>query len=380
MAPHGAKTWVEIDARALSKNLANLRGLLHEGSVLCPVVKANAYGHHLETIVRLLMTEGVGLFGVDSIDEALAVRKLAPDAEILILGFTVPERLIDVVRCRAVQTIYDQPTLEKLIELAVHDQSKTFVNIKIETGLNRQGITGRGLNDLLHIIKTNAHWVELRGISMHFADSENIENREFSLHQLDNFNYQVENIHAQGFDPKYIHASCSAAFMTLPTSHFTMARSGIAIYGLWPSEGVRQMMRLKGLELTPVLSWKTRVAQVKDLSAGDTVGYGRTYRADRPMRIAILPIGYYDGYRRQLNNRGHVLINGRKCNIVGNICMNMCMVDVSQIPQIKANDVVTLLGRDGMNQITAEDLAELYTTINYEAVTTINPLLPRIVC
>jgi len=191
---------------------------------------------------------------------------------------------------------------------------------------------------------------------------------------------QIEILKVQGIEPKFIHASCSAAFMVIPDSRLLMNRTGLAIYGLWPSEGVRQMMRLKGLELTPVLSWKTKIAQIKDIVAGDTVGYGRTFKADRPMRIAVLPVGYYDGYRRNLNNRGQVLINGRKCNILGNICMNMCMVDVSQIPQINVGDIATLLGRDGMNQITAEDLAQLYGTINYEVVTTINPLIPRVVC
>ena len=380
MGPHGAKTWVEIDARALSKNLNQLRGLLQGESQLCPIVKANAYGHHLETMVRLLTTEGVGLFGVDSIDEAILVRKLAPDAEIFILGYTVPERLVDVIHNRIIQTVYDSPTLEKLIDLAAHEQSRALINIKLETGLNRQGISNRQLQDLIRTIKANTHWVELRGISMHFAESENTENQNFSLLQLDNFTNQIQNLKTQGIDPPFIHASCSAAFMALPKSQFTMSRPGVAIYGLWPSDGIRQMMRLKGLELSPVLSWKTRIAQIKDLASGETVGYGRTFKADRPMRIAVLPVGYYDGYRRHLNNRGHVLISGRKCNIIGNICMNMCMVDVSQIPQIGTGDIVTLLGRDGMNQVTAEDLAELYGTINYEVVTTINPLLPRIVC
>ncbi len=380
MAPHGAKTWVEIDARALSKNLNQLRGLLQDKGQLCPIVKANAYGHHLETIVRLLTTEGVGLFGVDSIEEAQIVRRLAPNAEIFILGLTVPERLIEVVRNKIIQTIYDLPTLEKLIEHAVHEQSRVLVNIKLETGLNRQGIGNRQLQDLIRMIKTNEHWVELRGVSMHFAESENVENQNFSFQQLDRFLEQIEILKVQGIEPKFIHASCSAAFMVIPDSRLLMNRTGLAIYGLWPSEGVRQMMRLKGLELTPVLSWKTKIAQIKDIVAGDTVGYGRTFKADRPMRIAVLPVGYYDGYRRNLNNRGQVLINGRKCNILGNICMNMCMVDVSQIPQINVGDIATLLGRDGMNQITAEDLAQLYGTINYEVVTTINPLIPRVVC
>lgn len=380
MAPSGAKTWIEIDSRALSKNLSQLRGLLQNGSQLCPIVKANAYGHHLETIVRLLATEGVGLFGVDSIDEAMQVRRLSPTAEIFILGFTTTERLTDVILGKITQTIYDLPTLEKLIELAAQHQSRALINIKLETGLNRQGIASRQLQDLLRTIKANAHWVELRGLSTHFAESENTSNQDFSRQQLANFIYQVENLKTQGIEPPFIHASCSAAFMTLPQSQLTMTRPGIAIYGLWPSDDVRQMMRLKGLELTPILSWKTRIAQVKDLVAGDTVGYDRTFRVDRPMRIAVLPVGYYDGYRRHLGNHGYVLINGRKCNIIGNICMNMCMVDVSQIPQIKVGDIVTLLGRDGMNQITAEDLAQLYGTINYEVVTTINPLIPRIVC
>ncbi len=380
MAPHGAKTWVEIDSRALSKNLATLRGLLRDGTQLCPVIKANAYGHSLEVIARLLHTEGVQNFGVDSIDEALAVRRLAPEAEIFVLGYTVPERLIDVVRGRITQTIYDAPTLSTLADLAAQEQTRALINIKLETGLNRQGIAGRQLQEIVRLIRANASWVELRGLSTHFCDSENIEKPEFALEQINRFTTLVTELAAAEITPPYVHMSCSAALMVHQASHFTMARTGIAVYGLWPSDSVRQLMRLKGAELHPVLSWKTRIAQVKDLAAGDTVGYGRTFRADRPMRIAILPVGYYDGYRRVLGNRGQVLVSGRRCPIIGGICMNMCTIDVSQIPQAKAGDVVTLLGRDGMNQVTAEDLAILYNTINYEVVTTINPLLARVVC
>jgi alanine racemase len=380
MAPIGAKTWIEIDSRALSKNLATLRGLLRAGSVLCPVIKANAYGHGLETITRLLDIEGVQHFGVDSIDEARVVRRLSPNAEIFILGYTVPERLPDVVKGQFTQTVYDVATLEALAKLAAQEQTRARINVKIETGLHRQGINGRQLHELVRAFRANSHWIEFLGLSTHFCESENIDNQSFTFTQIERFVAAINDLAATDITPKFIHISCSAALMMHADSHFTMARAGLALYGLWPSDGVRQTMRLKGLELYPVLSWKTRLAQIKELQPGETVGYGRTFRADRPMRIAVLPVGYYDGFRRFLGNRGQVLVGGQRCPIVGGICMNMCMIDVSQAPQAKPGEIAILLGRDGMNQITAEDLATLYGTINYEVVTTIREQLPRVVC
>lgn len=378
MAAFGAKTWVEIDTRALQKNLATITGLLSPGCQPCPTIKANAYGHDLKVIAESLSGFGVRNFGVDSVDEAIMVRRLVPEAEIFILGYTVPEHLGEVVGGGLIQTVYDLETLHLLIELAKQKQIPARINIKIETGTGRQGIKERQLAEMIQVIKNNYLHIQWQGISSHFAEAEKIEDQSFTREQQQRFSSIVASLQAAELAPPYIHISCSAAAMLHPDSHFTVSRFGISLYGLWPSDGVKSQMRLKGIELHPVLSWKTRVAQVKDLSAGDTVGYDRTFRADRPMRIAVLPVGYFDGYRRSLNNRGSVIIRGARCPVVGNICMNMCMVDISNAPQTKIGDTVTLIGRDGMNQITADDLAVLYGTINYEVVTTINPLLPRV--
>lgn len=380
MVGHGAKTWIEINSEALCSNIRQLKSQLEPGSRFCAVVKGNAYGHDMATIARLAATENVDLFAVDSIDEAVALRRQFASATIFVLGATVPERLPEVLENNLIQTVYSLPIVDELIRLASDRQAVAQVSIKVETGTNRQGAGLNQLPDLLRAIKQNERSIRLCGVSSHFADSENADDQNLSQKQFTTFQRALVTLQQYEFNPPYVHMACSAAALLHPEAHFSMARFGIALYGLWSSESLRRTVRLgKAVELRPVLSWKTRVVQLKDVAPGEYIGYARAYLNDRPRRIAVLPVGYYDGYRRAYARDGEVLIRGTRCAILGKICMNMMMVDVSLLPQAKIDDVVTLLGRDGMHQITAEDLAQRAETINYEVVTTINPLLPRIV-
>lgn len=376
-----AKTWVEINAGAYKKNVNALRSLLEPGVVFQAVVKANAYGHDLDTMVRLALTEGINVFGVDSVDEAVQVRKRAPHAEIYILGYTVPERYPDVVGQDFVQTVYRVDHLELLAKESLRQQQVVRVNLKIETGTRRQGVEKQQLEPFFIVLRQNERFIKLHGVSSHFADAEDPDHPEYTSSQHNLFCEALGAIHNAGFTPPVQHIACSAAALLYPETHFTMARFGIAQYGLWSSEQLRRKNRVskRAIELTPILSWKTRIAQIKDVPAGSAIGYSHGFVTNRPRRIAVLPIGYYDGLRRSYAGPGDVLIRGQRCKIVGNICMNMCMVDVSLLPQAAEGDIVTILGRNGMHQITAEDIAEKTGTINYEAVTAINPLLPRIV-
>ena len=376
-----AKTWVEVSASALANNLAALRAVLEPGVSFCAVVKANAYGHGLKEFVRLALKENVTVFAVDNIDEALAVRALAPAAEILILGYTLPDRLEDVVRSRSIQTVYDQDILVKLAEAGRANGTPALISLKLETGLHRQGLDRRELLAVLEAFGRVKEWIAIVGAGSHFASSEDLDHPVPTVQQTEYFQDCVDYLRTQGIEPTYLHIACSAAALVYPPTQGTLVRVGIALYGLWPSSSVRRTVILgrRRVDLQPVLSWKTVVAQVKALNPGDGVGYGAAYVANRPMRIAVLPVGYYDGYDRGLSNRGEVIIHGVRCAVLGNICMNMLMVDVSHVPGVKAGDVVTLLGRDGMHAVTADDMAERLGTINYEVVTRINPLLPRTV-
>lgn len=379
MPTHGAKTWVEISSEALRQNIASLRETLNDGVTYCAVVKANAYGHDAETIVRLALLEGVTHFAVDSIDEAIIVRKRAPDATIFVLGHTVPERLPDILEYDCVATVYNLATLEALFDLSLKQQRRAKINLKIETGTNRQGIFPHQLPAFLQKCKQEERFLHLYGVSSHFGDAENANDQSLMISQHNRFCEALATVNAYGLPP-YIHMACSAAAMLSDQTHHTMARFGIAMYGLWSSEALRRNMRVtKAIELRPVLSWKTRIAQLKDVPVGEYIGYARGFHNDRPRRIAVLPVGYADGYRREYAKFKEVLLHGHKCPILGIICMNMMMIDVSLVPQAKYGDTVTLLGRDGMHQITADDIAEAVETINYEVVTTINPLLPRFV-
>ncbi|MFZ2682150.1 MAG: alanine racemase [Patescibacteria group bacterium] len=375
------KTWVEISAAALASNLENLRSVLNPGVDLCAVIKANAYGHGLTEIARLALRSQVKTFAVDNIDEALAVRALDQACTILLLGVSLPSRLAEVVSCRAVQTVYDAETVTALAEAARSLGTVAYITLKIETGLHRQGMDTRELEGVLEAVHKAGEKIVVSGVSSHFASSEDIDRPEPTLQQMQRFESVLSWLADRGVQPEQIHMSCSAAALTRPEAQYTTTRFGIALYGLWPSASVRRAVTLgrQRVELAPVLSWRTTIAQVKNVVPGAQIGYGGHFVVNRPMRIAVLPVGYYDGYDRRLSGRGEVIVRGTRCSVLGNVCMNMLMVDVSTVPAARAGDTATLLGRDGMNAITADDLADKMGTINYEVVTRINPLLPRLV-
>ncbi len=368
--------WVELDGKAPERNLAELRKGAAPGVKFCAAVKSNAYGHGVEEMCRLLPS--ADWFGVNSLEEGLQIRGFGEKRPIVILGHVPLERVREAVEAGLSLTVYNVETLRALSALSGR-LPPAKVHLKIETGTGRQGILPRDLDGFLDVVRA-AKGVELEGASTHFANIEDTLNHAYAEKQLETFVKALELVEKKAGRPPVIHTACTAATILFPRTHFTMLRAGIGIYGLWPSrETFLSAQSGPGPipSLTPVLSWKTRVVQIKETPEGSYIGYGCSYRTTRRTVIGVLPVGYSDGYDRALGNRAHILVRGKRAPIMGRVCMNLCMADLTDIPGVKLEEEAVLLGGSGEERISAETMAEWAGTINYEVVTRISPLLTR---
>lgn len=390
------KTWVEVEKRALQNNAQIVRRLIgpeihpvrgrpvessatatsgwpaSNGARLMAVVKSNAYGYGLVETAKILA--GVDWFGVDNIDEAILLRKNGIKNPILVLGFTPVDRIKESVNYNDLRfTIYDSEILKQLSKSQKPEVRGQKLHLKIDTGMSRQGVL---VNDLPKFLRLLPHDLSLEGVYTHFANADNLKDRSHPNFQLANFKKALEILKRHKIEPQIVHANATTGLLTMPEADHDMVRVGIALYGLWPSAEFKN--KFKNLKVKPALSWKTRVVQIKKIKKGTPVGYGITERVKKDTRIAVLPVGYYDGYMRALSGKGHVLIGGKRCKILGRISMNLSVVGVSSCPKVKVGDEVVLIGTQGRERIIAEELAEKADTISYEIASRINPLLPRI--
>ncbi len=373
-----ALSWIEIDAAALAHNIRSLQANLAPGCGLVPVVKANAYGHGYLEIARLIDPHRFTFLGVHNLEEALLLRAGGIKSDILIMGYVPFADLKTAVEAGFDFVVYNLETLQKLATVA-SSKHPAQCHLKLETGTNRQGITKSELAWFLDLFRKHPQ-LKLQGLTTHFANIEDTTNHSFAEMQLRNYLEMKAQVEASGFTVKYAHTASSAASLLFPQTHFNLARVGIALYGLWPSKETYLSFRLKGGEnniLKPVLTWKTLVGQIKTVHKGEYIGYGTTYRATADLKIAVLPIGYYDGYDRGVSNIGYVLVNGMRAPVRGRICMDMFMVDVTDIPDVTLETEVVLIGRSGDEQIRAEDIAGWTNTINYEILARLGAHLER---
>lgn len=373
----GLKTWLEIDKKAISSNIRQLKSILSPGSRFCGVVKANAYGHGLVEVAEICTQNGVDWLAVDSIDEAIALKKVKINLAILILGYVPLARLAEAVRNNFRLTVYNTETI---IALGKIKNKKINIHIKVETGTSRQGVLEKNILKFVKLIKKYPQ-IKIEGISTHFANIEDTTDHSYAMEQLTRFRRIVQKVERLGIKISIKHTACSAATILFPETHFDMVRVGISLYGMWSSKETRVSANLekRKIILKPALCWKTRIAQIKDLPAGTPVSYGLTEKLACPSKIAILPIGYWDGYDRGLSSIGNVLIRGQRAKILGRVCMNMMVVDVTNILNARVEDEVVLLGKQKKEEITAEEIAQKIGTINYEVTTRINPLIKRII-
>ncbi len=380
-APEDALSWVEIDRDAIEHNYSVFRTLAGQRTGLMFVVKSNAYGHGLLEVSSILEELGADWLATFSVDEALALRDRGIRIPILAMGPTPRSRLRAAARAGISVTIASPEAFEELLEEA---PPCVGVHLKLETGTNRQGFAEAEFARVAALAGEAARRgaAVVEGAYTHFADVEDTTDNTFALAQLERFRRSVEKLAELGVRPPLLHTACTAAALLYPQAHCSLLRVGIGIYGLWPSQttflSVRDARKLP-IALKPVMTWKTRIAQIKHLSVGETVGYGRTYEVTRPMRVGVLPVGYFNGYARAFTGRAYVLVEGRRANVVGRVMMNMTVIDVTDIPEAAPGTEVVLLGRSRSQRLSAERLAGWMDSIHYEVVTNIEKLGRRIV-
>jgi alanine racemase len=374
------RNYIEISRAALMNNIKVFRKLIGSKRILSVAVKANAYGHGLETAAQIFLKAGANWLIVDSLEEGMALRTAGIAAPVLIVGYVPLSQLDKIFAYDFRLVVYNLQTVKKLSSLANRHKKKIGVHIKIETGTTRQGVTPKEIIPFVQAIKSK--YVVIEGALTHFANIEDVLEHDFADQQLDIFRSTVELLQAHKLPLKYVHCANSAAAILFPKTYFNMVRIGIAAYGLWPSQETKLSalrMHRNQLGLQPALTVKSLVAQIKNVPAGGFIGYGCTYKTTKKSKIAVVPIGYYDGYDRKLSNTGYVLIHGQRAPVRGRVCMNMIMVDISDIPNVRLEDPVVLLGKQKNENISAEQLGEWIGTINYEVVTRFREDLPRIV-
>lgn len=336
------------------------------------VVKANGYGHGILEVSQVCHEQGVDFLGVASLDEAMTLREAGMKLPILVLGY-IPQEFAHTVVSEGVRaTIFESGLAEALSRAAVELGQTAHLHIKIDTGMGRLGYRAN-LDTIQEIARlSRLPGLHLEGIFTHFALAD-VPDKSYTLEQLRVFEELLSGLAGEGVEFEIRHCANSAALMEIPQTRFNMVRAGIAIYGLYPDPDHRP----PGFNLIPAMQLKSRVSFVKTLHSGQSVSYGRTYYCTDETRVATVPIGYADGYSRLLSNRAWAYINGQKAPLIGTVCMDQVVFDVSAIPGVKEGDEVLLFGRTE-NGVTADDLAGIIGTINYEIVCAVSSRVPRI--
>jgi alanine racemase len=370
----------EIDLDAITVNIRELKKVTSPGARFMAVVKANAYGHGAVEVAQRALDSGADCLGVARIQEAVALRKAGIDSSILVLGYTPPELTRLALDNYLTLTLFDADTAQAVSNTAVAAGKTVTAHIKTDTGMGRLGLRPageRGLSIDPARVETACRiaqmpGLDLEGIFTHFAAADSAD-PAYTEKQFTLFGDFVDKLGAAGIDFRVRHAANSAAIIAHPQTHLDMVRAGIAMYGLNPSPEVN----LDALATRPAMALKARLVHVKQVSKGFCVSYGMTHCTTAPTIIATVPIGYADGYSRLLSSRGTMLVRGRRAPIVGRVCMDLTLLDVGHIEGVKVGDEVVILGSQGAETVSADEIAGLTGTINYEIVSSITARVPR---
>ena len=358
----------EINLDNIAYNMQNIRKAVDKNTKIMAIVKADGYGHGAVEIAKTALYNGASFLGVAIIDEAIELRKNNIFEPILILGNTIEHKLLQVIKYNITQTVFSYDMAKKLSDEAMKIKKSVDIHIKIDTGMSRLGFlpTDDAIKEILAI--KDLPYINITGIFTHFATSD-FKDKTFTKEQFEKYMYVVNKLEENGLTNLIKHVSNSGAILDLKEYRLNMVRAGIILYGMYQSNEV-----LKNIDLKPAMSIKTHISYVKEIDENTSVSYCRTYFTNKKTKIATIPVGYADGYARVLSNKARVFVNGYYAQVIGNICMDQFMIDVTHIENIKEGDIVTILG-DG---ITAEELASLQNTINYEIVCTIGKRIPRV--
>lgn len=364
-------TWVEIDSKAINYNLKQFRKIIGPNRLLMPVIKANAYGHGFLEIAKICsQNKVVDRICVVNSDEATFLIEMGIKKPIMILSFFVLDEkiLLKLAKNKVIFPLFSLKQAKTLNKVGDRLNKKIKVHLKIDTGTSRIGVLPQDLKKFIQSIKY-LKYLEIEGVWSHFASSE--DDAQYTQKQYDNFQDALKILKNNRVEPRIKHMSCSAATVAFKLEGFNAIRLGLSLYGLHPAEQTRNKVQLK-----PALTWNTTIIQTKIVPTGTKIGYGNTYTTKKTSKLAIIPVGYYDGYDRRFSNQGQVLINGVKCPVRGRICMNLTIVDITGV-EAGEGDRVILIGKQKNNIITVDELAKIAQTINYEIVDRINPLIPR---
>lgn len=364
-------TYAEINLAAIRHNILQIRSRLLPDTEITAVVKANAYGHGAVPVSKAALAAGANYLAVAIPEEGLELRAAGITAPILVLGLTMPEQAELLVKNKLTASVCTHDQLNALRHAAHKLNTQARAVVKVDTGMHRIGLKPSQLLPFVRDMLTYPG-IELRGVFTHLATAD-ADNKTFANAQLAAFNAAVSKVTSVGIALPFISAANSATIIDLPHGHFNTVRAGIIMYGLPPSSTMQQHLNLQ-----PALQFKTKIVYIKQIEPGDAVSYGATYRASAPTFIATLPVGYADGYFRQLSNHSNVLIGGKRRPVVGRVCMDQLMVDLGPVCDANIGDEAVLLGKQGTAIITADEIADLANTINYEVVCAISARVPRV--
>lgn len=370
---HYQRVVAEVSMEALLHNYKAIKSYINDGTKVCCVIKADGYGHGAIPVAKVLSEAGADSFAVAASQEAVALRKNGIKSQILVLGYTGVDDYFDMVKHEITQTVFRLDMAKELSNVALQMNKKAHIHIKIDTGMGRVGFmpTAESVEIIREI--SELPMIEVDGFFTHFARADESDKTASDL-QMEKFSQFVTMLNKKEIPYKDLHMSNSAGLMEMRNAHFNMVRAGIAMYGLYPSEEVNK----EALSLQPALSLKSNVILVKELPEGYPISYGGTYVTDKVTKVATIPVGYGDGYPRSLSSKGRVLIRGMEAKILGRVCMDQFMVDVSEIEGVQEGDEAILIGKSGDQHITVEEIAEHMGTINYEVVCQLGKRIPRV--
>ncbi len=362
---------IEISREALSNNIKFIRSQLGDGIEISPVIKGNAYGHGIEEIVPIFESLHIRHFSVFSSEEAkraFGVKK--EETSIMIMGYIDEEDYPFVVANNIEHYIFEIPLLKKSLETAKALGKKAIVHLDLETGMHRTGLSKKELDQTVEILFENKEHFIIRGVATHLAGAESMANYCRIMEQLRVFKKRINYLRKMGIEAEFNHTASSAAAITYPQSRMNLVRIGILVYGFWPTrETFIQYLSKKSDKSDPLqraIRWKSRIMSIKTVKEGEFIGYGFSYQAQNDMKIALVPVGYANGYSRMLSNNGHVLVHSQRANVIGTVNMNMILIDCSHLEKVEIGNEVVLLGKQGANEITVASFAEMNNSMNYE--------------
>ena len=369
-----SRVYARVDLDAIASNMEHMKQNLNDNTKIMAVIKADGYGHGAVQIAQMLENiDYIWGYAVATLDEAVVLKSEGMKKPVLVLGCVFPDQYMEMLKYDIRMNVYTEEMAEAISQMAAREGMTAYMHIKLDTGMTRLGFDASqaSVESIHRISKMNN--VCMEGIFTHFAKADETD-KTFTQRQIKDFIWMTDKLKEKGIEFEYEHCANSAAIIDVPEAHFDLVRAGISTFGLYPSEDVNK----ENVRLKPAMALKSHVAFVKEIEVGTPISYGGSYVSEKPMKIATIPVGYADGYPRNLSNIGYVLIRGRRAPIVGRVCMDQFMVDVTDIDGVSFGDNVTLIGKDGNETITVEDLSALSGRFNYEFICDLGKRIPRV--